>query len=252
MRKKAKITYQQIRKPLVITTGVLFHLFLVFHLLFSPVIVVMASHRGIVNASLVAFILIFLLSLYFGRAYCSWFCPGCGIQEVLATFIKRKSPNNRALQIKYFIFIPWALAIGIGFIINGIRQIDLTYAMTDITMARKIMMTTGAILIIVPLTLAFGQFASCKYICWQAPIMILGNKIRNYFRWPGLRLRIRNDRCNDCGSCNHHCPMNLDVMAAVQMGNLHYTECLLCGNCIDHCRNNVIRFSFREGGRPVL
>ena len=96
--------YQRIRKPIVISTAILFHVLLIFHLFFSPVIIVMASYKSIVNASFIAFVIIFVLSLFFGRAYCSWFCPGCGIQEILALFIKRKSKNSRALYIKYFIF----------------------------------------------------------------------------------------------------------------------------------------------------
>jgi len=75
--------YQKIRIPLVIATAVLFHAALIFHLLFSPVIIIMDSYSGIINASFVVFVLLFLLSLFFGRAYCSWFCPGCGVQEIM-------------------------------------------------------------------------------------------------------------------------------------------------------------------------
>ncbi len=107
--------YQRIRKPIVISTAILFHLLLIFHLFFSPVIIVSASYEAIMNASFVAFVLIFLTSLYFGRAYCSWFCPGCGIQEIMSLFIKKRSKNSKALYIKYFIFVVW-----IGAIINGL------------------------------------------------------------------------------------------------------------------------------------
>jgi ferredoxin-type protein NapH len=110
--------YQKIRKPIVISTAILFHLLLIFHLFFSPVIIVMASYKGIINASFIVFVLILLMSLFFGRVYCSWFCPGCGIQEILSLFIKRKSKNSKALYIKYFIFAIWIGAIVTGYIIN--------------------------------------------------------------------------------------------------------------------------------------
>ena len=94
---------QKIRKPIVISTAVLFHLLLIFHLFFSPVIIVIASYKSIVNASFIAFVLMFILSLYFGRTYCSWFCPGCGIQELLSIVVKKKSKNSKAyiLSISY-------------------------------------------------------------------------------------------------------------------------------------------------------
>jgi ferredoxin-type protein NapH len=235
--------FQKIRKPIVISIAILFHLLLIFHLFFSPVIIVMASYTGIINASFIVFALIFLLSLFFGRAYCSWFCPGCGVQEILSLFIKRKSKNSKALYIKYFIFTIWIGAIVTGYIINGFHKVDISYGMTDVTIERKIILTIGAILIIVPLTVIFGQFASCKYICWQAPFMIIGTKIRDYFKLRGLRIKAEPDACKSCAICNQNCPMNIDVMESVKAGEFKNTECILCGNCIDGCKHKVIKYS---------
>lgn len=237
---------QKIRKPIVISTAVLFHLLLIFHLFFSPVIIVYAAWHSIVNASFIAFALLLLLSLFFGRAYCAWFCPGCGIQEILSLIIKKKSGNAKALYIKYFIFIIWIGVIITGYIINGIHKIDLNYGMSDIPFTRKIILTIGAILIIVPLTAIFGRFASCKYICWQVPFMIIGSKIRDLLKLNGLRLKSDYTRCNSCNVCTIKCPMNLNVMENVKKGLMIDTECILCGNCIDHCNKHAIKYSLKK------
>ena len=237
------VHYQKIRKPLVIFSALLFHVLLIFHLLFSPVIIVVASQSGIANASFVAFLVIFGLSLFFGRAYCSWFCPGCGIQEVVSLFVKRKSKSTKANYIKYFIFTIWMGFIIIGYLLNGIHQIDLKFGMTDISAERKIILTVGAFLIIVPITALFGKFASCKYICWQAPIMILGTTIRDYCHFHGLRLKAAKENCTSCGKCIAECPMDIDVMAKVKTGKMSDSECILCGNCIDGCKQNVIKYN---------
>jgi ferredoxin-type protein NapH len=238
--------YRKIRKPIVISTAILFHLLLIFHLFFSPVIIVMASFKGIINASFIAFVLMFLFSLFFGRAYCSWFCPGCGVQEIVSFFIKRKSKNSRALYVKYFIFSIWVGTIVIGYMINGFNKVDILYGMTDVTFERKIILTFGAIMIIVPLTAIFGQFASCKYICWQVPFLIIGTKIRDYFRLPGLRLKADPGKCKSCGVCNTKCPMNLHVMENVKIKTMKEAECILCGNCIDSCKQKVIKYSISK------
>jgi len=238
--------YQRIRKPIVISTAILFHVLLIFHLFFSPVIIVMASYKSVVNASFIVFVLMFVLSLFFGRAYCSWFCPGCGIQEILSLFIKRKSKNSKALNIKYFIFAIWIGAIIYGYISNGIHEIDMTYGMSDITVKRKVILTIGAIILIIPLTAIFGKFASCKYICWQAPFMIIGSKIRDSLNLNGLRIMSHSETCNECKVCTKICPMNLDAMENAKRGKFNNTECILCGNCIDHCKNRVLRFSFKK------
>lgn len=238
--------YQKIRKPIVIFTAILFHILLIFHLFFSPVIIVMAAYKSIINASFVVFVLMFLLSLFFGRAYCSWFCPGCGVQEILGLIINRKSKNSKALYVKYFIFIIWLGAIIFGYISNGIHKIDLSYGMTDITFERKIILTLGAIVLIVPLTAIFGKFASCKYICWLAPFMILGTKIRDSLKLSGLHLKSNSQKCNGCNACTLNCPMNLNVMGNARANKFCDPECILCGNCIDHCKQKVLNFSFKN------
>jgi ferredoxin-type protein NapH len=234
--------HQKIRKPIVISTAILFHLLLIFHLFFSPVIIVFASYKGIVNASFIVFVILFLLSLFFGRAYCSWFCPGCGVQEILAPFIKKKSKNTKAVYIKYGIFAVWAGSIITGYVLNGIHTVDLTYGMSDVPVTRKIMLTIGAVLIIVPLTAACGRFASCKYICWQVPLMIAGTKIRDYFHLRGLKLVSDPGKCKSCKMCTFKCPMNIDVMTNVKGGTMLDTECFLCGNCVDSCKYEAIKF----------
>lgn len=234
--------YQKIRKPIVISTAILFHLLLIFHLLFSPVIIVFASYKGIVNASFIVFIVLFLLSLFFGRAYCSWFCPGCGVQEIIAPLIKKRSGNSKAIFIKYGVFAVWAGSIITGYVLNGIHTVNLSYGMSDIPVSRKIMLTLGAILIIVPLTAVCGRFASCKYICWQVPLMIAGTKIRDFFHLRGLKLVSDPGKCKSCKICNFKCPMNIDVMTNVKQGIMNHTECIMCGTCIDSCKNEAIKF----------
>ena len=240
------MNYQSIRRPVVILSALLFHVLLIFHLLFSPVIIVIASQKGIVNASFVVFVLLSGLSLFFGRAYCSWFCPGCGVQEIMAFFMKRKAKSNKANSIKYIIFIIWIGAIFYGYMTNGIQRIDLTYGMSDISVQRKIILTLGAIVIIVPITALFGRFASCKYICWQAPFMIIGTSIRDYFHLRGLRLKADQNKCIGCELCTTKCPMNIEVMAKVETGKMANPECILCGNCVDNCKKKAIRFSFSK------
>jgi len=235
--------YSKIRKPIVIFTAVLFHLLLVFHLLFSPVIVVMASWKGIVNASFFAFAGMFLLALFFGRAYCAWFCPGCGVQELINLFVRKKAKNNRVLYLKYIVFALWMGSIAAGYLSGGFREVDLSYGMADVSLQQKILLTAGAVAVIVPLGAVFGQFASCKYLCWQVPLIIAGTAIRNYLALPGLRLQSMPENCSNCMACDKSCPMALHVHDRVKKGNMNHPECIMCGNCADACKREAIRFT---------
>jgi len=97
------------------------------------------------------------------------------------------------------------------------------------------------------LAVVFGRRAGCHTICWMAPFMILGRKIRNLVKWPALRLKAEPDKCSDCQRCTRSCPMSLDVHQMVQRANMEDSECILCGNCVDTCPKDAIHFSFSAG-----
>lgn len=56
----------------------------------------------------------------------------------------------------------------------------------------------GVILIFVVLSLIFGKRASCHYICWMCPFMIMGRKVRNKIKTPALQLKVGNSKCVSC------------------------------------------------------
>ena len=94
------------------------------------------------------------------------------------------------------------------------------------------------------LALIVGRRAGCHTICWMAPFMILGRKLRNLVRWPALRLVAQPNRCTDCLTCSRECPMSLNVQRMVQRADMEDSECILCGTCVDGCNQDAIRFSF--------
>jgi len=99
------------------------------------------------------------------------------------------------------------------------------------------------------LALLFGRRASCHYICWMAPFMILGCRIRNLLKWPALRLRADFQKCIKCSKCTEVCSMSLQVQQMVESGSMEDPECILCGECVDTCPKDVIRYSFSGGSR---
>jgi len=48
---------------------------------FSPYVIIDGASEGIVAGSFITFGTLFLGSLFFGRAFCGWVCPGAGLQE---------------------------------------------------------------------------------------------------------------------------------------------------------------------------
>ena len=105
----------------------------------------------------------------------------------------------------------------------------------------------SVVLIFLILAVVVGRRAACHTICWMAPFMILGRKIRNVVAWPSLRLTAAKENCIRCGSCTNSCQMSIEVEDLVQMNRLETQDCILCGSCVDVCPKGVIRYSFSSG-----
>jgi polyferredoxin len=208
----------------------------------SPVLLVYAASKGILNGSFFIFILMFMASLFLGRAFCGWLCPGGGIQELLSMVIKRKTHRTKAIYIKFYISGIWLSVVAILYFIYGWQVIDLGFGMDNITSMRKLIMGAGVITIMLPLALFFGKWASCRYICWLAPIMIFGKFIQRKLRIPSLKIKADSSKCNQCKACNSKCPLGIDVANAVKTGHITDFDCVMCGNCVDGCKKGVLKF----------
>ena len=236
---------QTIRKSLLSISFILFHLCKVFHLFFSPVLIVFAASQGIVGGSMITFVLLFFSALIFGRAFCGWLCPGGGLQELCTLWVHKPIPRNKYRNIKFVIFGIWCTAIIVAALsAKGFHAIDPFWGMGFSNSVQSILLFCGVTLIVVPSALVFGKWASCQYICWLAPILIAGSKIKSQFGWLSLHLQINPNTCVECHACEKQCPMSLAVMEMVNTGSMENRDCILCGNCVDSCRPGVIQFAF--------
>ena len=236
---------QKIRLNLAILMFVLFPLIYYY---FSPYLIIMGAAEGIIAGSFIAFALLFFSSLFVGRAFCGWICPAGATQEICMKIRDKPFKNGRKNWIKYAIWVPWITVIIVMFIqAGGIFAIDPLYQTfygLSITSIESIVLFLVIAGLIAGIALIAGKRASCHTICWMAPFMIIGRKIRNSANWRALKLVSNKNECVNCMVCTKKCPMSLDVNEMVQKENLENTECILCGSCVDNCSKKAIKFSF--------
>ena len=245
---------QRIRKALVILAFLSFPVTMNF---LSPYVIMDGAMNGIVNGSLVMFGLMFASSLFLGRAWCGWVCPGGGLQEIVEPVNNRQVNGKKINWIKWLIWIPWiSLIVFLVVRSGGYRTVDLLFdTQNGISVAgspdRPIIFAYLIYYIViglfVGLAILFGRQAGCHTICWMAPFVMIGRWIRNRFAWPSLRLAANASACVDCKLCSKSCPMSLDVNAMVKVEQMENAECILCGTCVDNCSKRAIRYSFSTG-----
>ena len=99
---------QKIRKLLLITSLLLFPITLYY---FSPALIINAGLNGIINGSFIVFVLLFIMSVPFGRLFCSFLCPAGGLQEC-AFAINEKTPKQGWRNyIKFVIWGIWLIIV---------------------------------------------------------------------------------------------------------------------------------------------
>ncbi len=232
---------QRIRKLLLLVAVLLFQV-KILHLFMSPVVPVIAARLGIIPGSLLVYAALFISSLFLGRAFCGWFCPGAGMQELLSLVIPRRARRAWGDRIKYAICGAWSLLLLAMALKSGsLPRVDVHFGTQSGGIVQEIMMRTGHFIIIGVLGAVFGAWASCRYICWIAPFLVLGRRIRDLVRLPGLRIAIQPESCSGCECCRDVCPMNVQMLSGASR-SIRSDDCILCGNCVDTCQAQALRF----------
>ncbi len=203
-----------------------------------------------------------LLTLVFGRMYCSVICPLGVMQDVMARFNFKKnkysySKAKNVLRYVVLFFFIIALLAGLGSLVallapyssfgrianNLFRPlVELannalaswaeqrgSYAFSSIDIWLRSLPTfiISAVTFVVLFVLAYRNGRTyCNTIC---PV---GTFLSLFARFSWLRIKIDENECIKCGKCARSCKA-----ACIDFKNytVDYSRCVVCGNCIDKC-----------------
>ena len=206
----------------------LFYPIKIFDLNVAPLIQSSITSFTIFSGILIAFLL--LLTLLFGRIYCSTICPLGLLQELyLLIFHRKKLPTQKSSSIKYFI-----AAIAFGTLLGGtaylMRLID-PYSI----FGSAISGTTYGITIIV--IIALLTWFKGRYFCTN--ICPVGTLLGLIARHSIYKLQIDKDSCVACGLCTQKCPSGCIDFKNKTINN---ETCIKCFRCLTLCHNGGISY----------
>jgi polyferredoxin len=191
-------------------------------------------------AGLFIFFAIILVSIVFGKAFCSWLCPVGFLSELIGDFGKNIFKKDLRLpkyldyplrSIKYlllgfllysvfFLMSTIALRAFLDSPYNLVSDIKMYYFFADIS--RFSLIVIGILFLLSIFLRGFW----CRYLCPYGALLgitslISPNKIK------------RNPvSCIDCGLCNKACPSFIKVD---KVKTVISDECTSCLNCVDVC-----------------
>jgi len=180
--------------------------------------------------------------LLLGRGWCGWFCPFGTVNDLLAF---RKARFVRALS-------PLKLLVLLGTGVAAWRLADtwfcklcpaasltasLPYLGLGVAEVNTPFLIHMGILTIVLVGMVFVARFWCRYLCPMGGLLSLFNRV-SFF---GLRLRA--DRCTECGVCARSCPMGIEPHQKINS-----SDCLKCGKCIPACKSSALSIGFSLPG----
>jgi len=237
---------QKIRRAILLLSFILLPATLNY---FSPYLIVAGLFEKVIGGAFVTWMLFLLSSLVLGRAACSYVCPYGGLQMLIDKFHGKNLKQIAWLRwFKYGLGVIWVSAILVPLVLmGGEKQFNMLYMTENFVSVDhwgKLIFYYMLITILAIMPLFLGKRATCHYICPMSILTITGSKLSSRLNIPSLHLTAKKDKCIKCGKCNKACPMSLDVMGAVQKGNMKNTECILCGECCSACGSSVLRREF--------
>lgn len=195
-----------------------------------------------VNSAVV--ISLVLLTLLFGRIYCSVICP-LGILQDGISFLgkgKNKTPFKYKKELKWLRYgiwaafvivfvlgIQWAVALLAPYSAYGrmIQSLRHPYLATAIT---------AAVTLAVVFALSFkGGRTYCNAIC---PV---GTTLSFFSRFAMFRPVINTSKCVNCGLCEKKCKASCIDSANHR---IDYSRCVDCFDCMENCHAKALTYGF--------
>jgi len=205
-----------------------------------------------------------VLTIIFGRFFCSWVCPFGSIHHFVGFWGNRKKKTAEKIQlnryrsaqrIKYFILIfflvmaafpSMAATLQTG-LLDPIPLVTRSFNLVLLPIVDKpinfvsvagrfyegVWLVFIMFLVAVLLNLAIPRFY-CRFIC---PLGALFAVLSRFAIW---RIGKKQKECINCKLCERACEGGCEPS-----GNIKIGECVLCFNCLDECKDELVSYQRR-------
>ena len=224
---------------------------------------------AVMALNVVVVVALLLLTLVFGRIYCSIICPLGVLQDVLARFRRKKNKYSYSKEVRWLrypvlvVFII-ALVAGVGSffqllapysafgriatmifqpvwkfgnnILATIAERADSYAFytVDTWMRSLPVFIIAAVTLVVLIVLAWrGGRTYCNTVC---PV---GTFLSFFARFSWLKINFDEEKCRNCSLCSKNCKA---ACIDFKTHTVDYSRCVVCGNCIDSCKFGALKY----------
>jgi len=187
--------------------------------------------------ALVLFAAVLLITLLFGRLYCSVICPFGILQEFAALLIKKSySETQKSFGFKYLL-----AALFFGSLIGGSALIIRYFDPYSIFGSAFSLAVFGLIFTVLVLVLVFfkNRFF-CTNICPVGTVLGLISK------FSVNKIYMNTEKCISCGICERNCPAGCIDHCEDSVDN---ETCVKCFKCLSVCPKGAMEYG-RKPSKP--
>ena len=229
--------------------------------------------EAILALNVVALVILIVMTLVFGRIYCSIICP-LGILQDIIGWVGKKVKKNRYTFSKALSWLRYtmlgvmvvALVAGIGSIVqllapySAFGRIATTllqplYKMGNNVLAAisehydnyafyhtetgvpniTIVLAIACVTLVVLAVLAYRNGRTyCNTICPVGTVLSFLSR----FSW--MKIQFDADKCKNCSLCTKNCKAACIDFKSHQVD---YSRCVVCGDCIESCKFGALEYS---------
>lgn len=211
-----------------------------------------------------------VLTLVFGRIYCSIVCP-LGVMQDFFSWIGGKIWKNRFRHTKEHKWLRYSLlgifvvCLIIGFapvttllapysaygrivnslfrplydmLINTLAGMETdTYRFSEVEIWMR-SVSTFVVAIITFVALAFIALRYGRTYC--NTVCPVGTFLSFFARFSVFKVRLNKENCKECGACEKNCKASaIDF----KNGTVDYSRCVVCGDCLGKCKFDALHFT---------
>ena len=225
---------------------------------------------AVMALNVVVIVALLVLTLVFGRIYCSVICPLGILQDLLARLRRKKNKYSYSKEVRWLrypvlgLFIVAALA-GVGSLFqllapysafgriatmvlqplwmlgNNVlgflaeRANSYAFYTVDVWIKSLPVFIVALVTLVVLAILAWrGGRTYCNTIC---PV---GTILSFFSRYSWLKIQFNEEKCRNCSLCSKNCKAScIDF----KTHTVDYSRCVVCGNCISNCKFGALHYS---------
>ena len=231
--------------------------------------------EALLALNVVVIVALVVLTLIFGRIYCSVICPLGIMQDIFGWFGKKAKKNRYTYSkakslLRYSVLAVGVIAflLGIGTIVQllapysafgriatnllqpvyvagnnvlaAIAEHYDSYAFyhSDLWMRSAVSLAIAAVTLVILAVLAWRNGRTyCNTFC---PV---GTILSFLARFSWLKIHFDEEKCRNCSLCSKNCKAScIDY----KTHTVDASRCVVCGNCIDSCKFGALKYSAKH------